>query len=80
MSLPTAAPLIAGTMTAGAKLSKGELPRLRIAIGAVAASVVLGAISGPLPGFARAFAYLIILGALLGPGYDLVKALTKLLN
>jgi len=77
---PVTAPLIAGAMTAGAKLSNGQTPRLRIAIAAVAASVTLGAIGTAVPQLARALGYLIILGAMLGPGYDLVKALTKLIN
>jgi hypothetical protein len=78
--LPVAAPLIAGGLTAAATMTHGDMPKLRVGIAAVAGAVILGAIAGAVPQLARVFAYLIILGALLGPGYDLVLALTKLIT
>ena len=80
MSVPVAAPLIAGAMTAGANLANGNMPRLRVGIAAVAAAVILGAAAGVVPTLARVFGYLIILGAMLGPGYDLVLALGRLIT
>lgn len=80
MSIQVAAPLFAAGITAGAKLSNGELPKLRIGFAGVFAAVSLSALSNVAPAITRAFAILIILGALLGPGYDLVRALTRLIT
>jgi hypothetical protein len=80
MSVLTTAPLFAGTVTAGAAIARGEAPRIRIMFGAVAAAVMLslfGRLSVPL---ARALAGLIILGSVLGPGYDLLAALIRLVK
>lgn len=75
---PTAAPLIAGAITAVAKVSKGDTPRLRVLFGSVFASVMLGLLSRPMPSLARALAALIIIGTLLGPGYDVLQSLQRL--
>lgn len=80
MTITTAAPLIAGALTAAARLAAGDTPRLRIGIAAVAAAVLLGFIGAALPQLARALAWLILLGAMLGPGYDVIRALGRLIG
>ena len=68
----------AGGLTAASQLAKGETPGARILIGSTIAAVMLSAAAGPAPGIVRALSVVIILGALLGPGYALVKPLAKL--
>lgn len=77
---PTIAPLAAGAITAAATIAKGETPRLRIVFGSVFGAVMLGLLARPLPGFARALAGLIIIGTMLGPGYDVIRALQRLIT
>jgi ABC-type cobalamin transport system permease subunit len=80
VTITTAAPLAAGIITAAAQLSKGSAPKLRIGIAAVAGAVTLNLIGLALPSVARVFAGLIILGVILGPGYDLAAALNRLIK
>jgi hypothetical protein len=76
----TLAPLAAGTITAAAAISRGEQPRLRIAFASVTAAVMLSLIGRLALGPARLFAGLIIIGTMLGPGYDLLAALSRLVT
>lgn len=78
MTVLTAAPLTAAAITAGAELSRGRVPRIRILFGGVAGAVMLGLLGRVVPGAARALAGLVILTTMLGPGYDLLRALTRL--
>ena len=67
-------------IVAGARLAKGETPRLRVFIGGTVAAFALAALAGIVPGLARGLATLAILGALLTSGYDLVKPLASLVS
>lgn len=67
-------------IVAGARLAKGETPRLRVFIGGTVAAFTLSAAAGFVPGLARGIATLAILGALLTSGYDLAKPLAKLVS
>lgn len=70
----------AATLTAGAELAQGKAPGARIIIGATVAAVVLSAAAGPLPALVRALSIIIIITAVLGPGYSLAKPLTQLVK
>lgn len=74
--------LIAGTvaLTAGGQIAEGKAPRLRLFIGGTAAAIVLSLLAGAIPTAARLFAVLVFLGALFGPGYSLIKAVTRLIT
>lgn len=80
MGVLVAAPLAAAAITAGAVISKGETPRLRIALGGLFAAIGLSVLGAAAPRAARLFAGLVIIGTMLGPGYDLLTALTRLVN
>ena len=67
-------------IVAGARLAKGETPRLRVFLGGTIAAVVLSVAAGVLPGLARGIATLAILGALLTSGYDLARPLAALVS
>ena len=70
----------ATTITALGQMADGKTPRLRVFIAGAGAAIVLGAIAGALPALARMFAVLLVLGALLGPGYSLINAARRLID
>lgn len=70
----------AAGLTIASKLAKGETPGARIIIGGTVAAVMLSAAAGPLPAIVRALSIVIILAALLGPGYSLAQPLTRLVS
>lgn len=80
MTITTVAPLAAATITAGAQLAAGKAPRLRLVFAGIAGAVALSVLAGIAGGAARALAYLILIGTMLGPGYDLIRALSRLIG
>lgn len=70
----------AAGLTLAAEIAKGRTPKARIIIGATVAAVLLSTAAGVVPGIVRGLSVLIILGALLGPGYSLAQPLTKLVS
>lgn len=72
--------IAATVITALGTMASGELPRLRVFIAGGAAAIVLGGLAAILPSVASLFAVLIILGAVLGPGYSLINAAGRLIN
>lgn len=82
MSAPLAAAAVftATGLTAARDMSRGELPRARVIIGGTVAAVMLSAAAGAVPELVRALSIVIIIVALLGPGYDLVRPLTSLVG
>jgi hypothetical protein len=80
VNVTTVAPLAAGIITAAAQMANGQAPRLRIGIAAVAGAVMLSLFGAAAPAAARAFAWLILLGAMLGPGVDVIRALGRLIG
>lgn len=67
-------------ITALGQLADGKTPRLRVFIGGAGAAIVLSVIAAGAPGIAHLFAVLVLLGAVLGPGYSLLKAASRLIN
>lgn len=65
-------------IVAGARMARGELPRVRVFIGGTVAAFALTLLAGPMPALARGLATLAILTTALTSGYDLAKALAKL--
>ena len=75
-----AAGLVPATMTSLARMSEGEVPSVRIALGAGFVAVVLSLGAETRPELVQAFAWLIILGALLTNGYAFLRAVNRALD
>lgn len=70
----------AAGLTAAANIATGKPVRPRLIIGAGVAAVMLSAAAGIAPQLVRALSVVVIIGALLGPGYALTKPLTSLVT
>lgn len=74
------APVFAGGIIAAARMASGKPPGFRLVVGVGFASALLSLLAAVLPGAARGFAWLLILGAVLGSGYDLFKRLGTIVS
>ncbi len=80
---PSTLPVLAVATVVGlsslASLRAGKAPGARVLIGGLIAAVMLSAAAGPFPGVVQALSVVMILTAIAGPGYSLVRPLASLI-